>query len=92
MQGSDLEISNIRVLISGYERNRTRPNYEMIIRLAYALEVSADELLGMTQSKKKNNAPSLKIQRRMKQIEKLPPEQQKTLLKTIDTFIKAAQV
>lgn len=90
MKGSDVEIANIRALISGYERDRTRPNYEMIIRLAIALGVTADELLGIKPVK--NYTPSLKLQRRIKQIEKLPAEQQKTLLKTIDTFIRAAQI
>jgi transcriptional regulator with XRE-family HTH domain len=92
MKGSDAEITNIRALISGYERDRTRPNYEIIIRLAMALGVTADELLGIKPVKDKNFTPSLKLQKRIKQIEKLPAEQQKTLLKTIDTFIKAAQI
>jgi len=88
---TEKEIHNIRVLISDHERNKTRPNYEMIIRLALALDVTTDELLGIKQSKSKNK-PNLKIQKRMKNIEKLPVPQQKILLKTIDTFLKAAQL
>ena len=80
-----------RVLISDYERNRIRPHYEMIIRLALALEVSADELLGIKASKGNGKKPALKILRRMKQIETLPESQQKALFKTIDNFIKGAQ-
>ena len=79
------------MLISDYERNKIRPNYEMIVRLALVLGVSEDELLGIKQPKKKNGQPSLKIQKRMKNVEKLPPAQQKVLLKTIDTFLKAAE-
>jgi len=82
---------NIRVLISDYERNKIRPNYEMIIRLSKALDVTSDELLGIKPSKKKNGASSLKIQRRMNKIQELPPGQQKALLKTIDTFIEHVQ-
>ena len=89
---SERVIHNLRVLISDYERNKIRPNYEMVIRLALALGVTADELLGIKQSKNKNNKPNLKIQKRMKNIEKLPAPQQKTLLKTIDTFLKAEQI
>ena len=63
----------------------------MIVRLALVLGVTADELLGIKQPKKKNDEPSLKIQKRMKNVEKLPPAQQKVLLKTIDTFLKAAE-
>ena len=90
-ESAQKEISNIRVLISDYERNKIRPNYEMIVRLALVLGVTADELLGIKQPKKKNAEPSLKIQKRMKGVEKLPPAQQKVLLKTIDTFLKAAE-
>jgi|LGVF01.1.fsa_nt_gb transcriptional regulator with XRE-family HTH domain len=91
-EASEREIHNVRVLISDYERNKIRPNYEMVIRLALAFGVTADELLGIKPSKNKNNKPNLKIQKRMKNIEKLPAPQQKTLLKTIDTFLKAAQL
>jgi transcriptional regulator with XRE-family HTH domain len=81
----------IQVLISDYERDKLRPHHDMIARFAQALKVSADELLGIKPSKIKENKPSLRIAQRLKKIENLPPAQQKTLLKTIDTFIKAAQ-
>ena len=84
-------IGIIRELISNYERERIRPNYEMVIRLAIAFEVTTDELLGLKSTKKNGGKPNLKIQRRMKQIEALPPSQQKALLKTIDAVIKGAE-
>ena len=80
-----------QVLVSDYERERLRPHYEMIIRFAQALEVSSDELLGLKASKNEGNTPSLKILRRLKKIEGLPPPQQKTLLKSIDMFLKGAE-
>lgn len=85
------KIGIIQALISEYERDKLRPHYEMIIRFALALEVTTDELLGLKTSKSNGNKPSLKILRRMKKIEGLPLSQQKTLLKTIDTFVKAAE-
>lgn len=85
------KIGIIQVLISDYERDKLRPYHDMVARFALALGVSADELLGIKPSKFKGNGPSLKITQRLKKIEDLPPAQQKTLLKTIDTFIKAAQ-
>jgi len=81
----------IQVLISDYERGKLRPHHDMVARFAQALDVSADELLGIKLSKTKEDKPSLRIAQRLKKIENLPPAQQKTLLKTIDTFIKAAQ-
>ena len=80
-----------RVLISDYERNRIRPHYEMIIHLAYALEISTDELLGVKGFKKSDTKPGLKILRRMKKIESLPESQQKFVLKAIDSHLKALE-
>lgn len=86
------KIGIIRELISDYERDKIRPHSEMIIRLAIALEITTDELLGLRQPSKGNgDKPSLKILRRVKRMEELPESQQKVLLKTIDTFLKAAQ-
>ena len=87
------KIGITQVLISDYERDRIRPHYEMIIRLAFALEVTTDELLGVKPSTKEKVAkPNLKLMQRMKKIEALPAAQQKALLKTIDTFLKGAEM
>ena len=85
------KVGVIQVLISDYERDKLRPYHEMVIRFAQALEVSTDELLGFRIPKNKSNGVSLKILRRVKKIEALPPAQQKTLLQTIDTFLKGAE-
>ena len=82
---------SIQRVISDYERDKLRPHPDMIISFAFALEVTADELLGIKATKNEGDSPSLRITQRIKKIEGLPPAQQKTLLKTIDTFIKAAQ-
>lgn len=84
-------IGTIQALISDYERDKLRLNGEMAVRFALALEVSTDELLGLAGRKvARGKKPSRKILRRLEQIEKLPAAQQALLLKTIDTFIKAA--
>ncbi len=85
------KIGIIQALISEYERDKLRPHCEMIIRFALALVVSTDELLGLKPSRTKGKHPNLKIQKRLKKIEKLPPAQQRTLLKTIDTYLKGAE-
>lgn len=84
------KIGLIRGLISDYERDKIRPHYEMIIRFARALEVTTDEFLGLKVSKKNGKSPSLKILRRLNKIDGLPPAEQKFLLKTIDTLLKAS--
>ena len=71
-------------------------NADMAVRFAIALEVSTDELLGLHSANGKNRAksngrkPSRRVLRRLEKIEDLPTHQQAVLLKTIDTFIKAA--
>jgi transcriptional regulator with XRE-family HTH domain len=80
----------IQVLVSDYERDKLRPYHEMISRFSQALDIASDELLGLKPSKGKGSEPSLKILRRLKKIEDLPSTQQKFILKTIDSLLKAA--
>ena len=84
------KIGIIQNLVSAYERDQLRLNSDMVVRFATALEVSSDQLLGMKTPPNGGAKPSLKILRRLKRIETLPITQQKTLFKTIDTFLKAA--
>lgn len=80
----------IQSLISDYENDKLRPHGEMVARFALALEISADELLGVKPAKAHGRKPSRKVLRRLERIESLPPHQQSTLLKTIDTFLRGA--
>jgi transcriptional regulator with XRE-family HTH domain len=81
-----------QTLITDYERDRLRLHAEMVIRFAQAFEVTTDELLGLNGTSKRKNGDriSLRLLRRSKKIGELPSSQQKTLLKTIDTFLKGA--
>ena len=85
----------LQTLISDYERDVLRLNAEMVIRFAQAFDITTDELLGLnspSDHKRKNlQNPSLRLLRRLKKIENLPVSQQKTLLTTIDTFLKGAE-
>jgi transcriptional regulator with XRE-family HTH domain len=83
----------IQVVVSDYERGRLRLPAEMAVRFAEALGVTTDELLRSRKdrSAKPAKQPSLKLIRRMEQIEGLPLYQQRALLMTIDTFIAAAE-
>ncbi len=80
-----------QVLVSDYERGRLRPNPETIVKLAQALFVSTDELLGVKDTPSTESRLSLKTIRRLRKIEDLPTSQQKALFKTIDTFFKGAE-
>lgn len=87
------KIGITQALISGYETDRNQFSAEMAVRFAIALDISTDELLHPKATRKKiTKKPSLKVIRRMEQIEKLPPLQQSTLLRTIDGFLKGAGI
>ena len=79
----------IQSLISDYERDRLRLNPAMVVRFATALEITTDELLQPKDAQAPlRRKPSLRVLRRLEKIERLPPHQQNTLLKTIDGFLK----
>lgn len=82
-------IGTIQVLISDYERDRLRVTAEMVVRIAAALEMTTDELLG-TRKVRPHAKPSRKVLRRLERIDSLRPQQQATLLRTIDTFLRGA--
>lgn len=85
------KIGIIQSLISDYETNRLRLTAEMAVRFALAIDVSLDELLHPKAKKYSGRKSSLKVLRRMKQIESLPPTRQAVVLKTIDAFVRAAE-
>jgi transcriptional regulator with XRE-family HTH domain len=78
-------------LISSYEVGRVTLSAEMLFRLAKALQVPADEILGISESE--NNEitaqPNLRFTRRFNELEKLPEQKKKAILKTLDDLIRA---
>ena len=92
---TQIELGNIiginQYQISDYEIGRLHLSDEMIIRFAKALKTTSDDILGLKESDTDIENPSLKIIRRLIKIEKLPEADQKSLLKTIDMFLKAAE-
>ena len=82
------KIGIIQSLVSDYERDRLRPHPDMIVRLALALDVSADEILGLSAPKIKNGAvKNRRLQRRLHDIDRLPKRDQDALIRTIDAFL-----
>lgn len=63
----------IQSLVSDYETDRLRLPSELAVRIAVALDITTDELLRPQPKKSPRKKPSLKIVRRMEEIEKLPP-------------------
>lgn len=79
-------------LISDYERGRLRLHDDIIIKLAQALGVSSDTILGITPISTADDGVNLRIMRRVKRIEQLSEFKQKTVLRMIDGYVKGETV
>lgn len=84
------EIGASRRQIAYYEGESEHPPASLLIALAQALNVTTDELLGVRQTRKLASV-STRLERRIKQIERMPPKPKQQLLGLIDTFISAEQ-
>jgi len=73
--------------ISDFERGALRLHGELIIQLAKILGVSADELLGLEETKDAGTIKNRRLLRRVQQIDKLSKRDQEALLRTIDAFL-----
>lgn len=76
-------------LMTYYETQGGRPAADLLARFAEALDVSTDVLLGRTEADDPRAAASpqtLRLWRRLRRIEEIPPQDQKTILKMIDAL------
>lgn len=84
-------IGTIQAVVSDYESDRRRLHAETIVRVAQALSVSADELLGTRGQKAGTGAAmSLRLTRRLQKLDALPRARQKFVLQTLDALLKSA--
>ena len=75
--------------ISDYERGILRLHGELILRLAEIFGVSTDEILGLKPRKASSGEPAnIRLLKRLKKIEALPPAKQRVVLRSLDTLIK----
>jgi transcriptional regulator with XRE-family HTH domain len=83
------KIGIIQSLVSDYETDRLRLSAEMTVRFALALDVSTDDLLNpKAKNRTARKKPSLKIMRRIEEIEKLPPRRQAFVLTALDSLLR----
>jgi len=76
-------------LVSDYETGTVRLFGEMVARFALALRVSADELLGLKDSNHIEPKTSVRVMRRIQQVEKLAAPRKKLVLRMLDDLIRA---
>ena len=80
-----------RKLVSDYETGRAHLIDEMVIRFAKTLHISTDDLLGVSESlgDESKASPSLRLTRRLRELDSLPEPKKKKILNTLDDLIKA---
>ncbi|MCF6226997.1 MAG: helix-turn-helix domain-containing protein [Xanthomonadales bacterium] len=84
------EIGATRRMIAYYESESQHPPANMLVDLAKALNISADALLGIKPLK--SIPVSSRLERRIRQIEKLGPKPRQQITQLIDTFVEAEQL
>ncbi len=75
-------------MIAYYETQGGRPPADVLLKLADALGVTIDELLGRNKSNDKNVKPqNLRLLKKLMQVEKLSPRDRESVLRIIDGLI-----
>ena len=87
------EVGVSRRMLAYYEGQSEHPPTTLLPALAHALNVSADELLGLIPTVKRNGrVRDNRMQRRLQQIESLPPEERRQIIQLVDAFIERGQL
>ena len=79
-------------VISYYECESSQPPGPILVDLAKALDVTVDELMGSKQLKEKSDPKTARLRKRLMKVEKLPPTDQRAVLKYIDMLAERNQV
>ncbi|MCP4131617.1 MAG: helix-turn-helix transcriptional regulator [bacterium] len=82
------EISGIsRRMVAHYESHAKKLDIDKIIKLALALNISVDELLGLSKPERKpHEDASYKIMKKVRVIEKLPVRDQNAIFRLISSL------
>jgi transcriptional regulator with XRE-family HTH domain len=82
------EIAVSRRMIAYYEAESEHPPTALLPKLARALRISADELLGIAPAKKTARPGDNRLRRRLQQIEKLGAREKRQVLQVLDAFLE----
>ena len=85
------KIQSSQALLSAYELGRARVGADVLIKIASALNVSADEILGLKDVVDADIFPNRRILRRILRFKDLPRRRQDSLLDTIDGVLEGVQ-
>jgi transcriptional regulator with XRE-family HTH domain len=86
------EIGISQRMMAYYESPTAQPPANLLPAIARVLGVSIDALLGVETTRNKTRATDTRLQRRLQQIEQLPPEERRQILQVLDAFIERGQL
>jgi transcriptional regulator with XRE-family HTH domain len=86
------EIGVSQRVIAYYEGETAHPPASLLPKIAKALRISADELLGVAPMRRTKKAGDSRLERRLQQLEKLPPQEKRQVLQLLDAFIERGQL
>jgi transcriptional regulator with XRE-family HTH domain len=75
-------------VIAYYESDAAQPPGSLLVDLARALKVSADELLGLEPVTEKTPPKTARLLKRLRRVEELPPADQRAVLKLVDAMLE----
>jgi len=81
------EVGTIAVTIGRYERNEIKPSIDIATKIADALDVSLDYLVGNT-----DTALEKALLKKITDIQKLPDDKKYVVMTLIDTFLKQTKL
>lgn len=83
------KVGTHQTALSQVEVGKRGVSLDHVVKLAHALHVTPDAILGETNAQPANgHAPSSRLWRRVQRIEALPQAKQRALLQIIDAFIE----
>ncbi len=78
-------------MVAYYERADAEPPGALLPALAKALRVSVEELLGIKALPAHARARSARLLQRLRQVETLPPADQRAVLKVVDALLQSGE-
>jgi transcriptional regulator with XRE-family HTH domain len=83
------EIGTSHRMLVYYEKHTEHPPAHLLTKLAQALEISTDQLLGVEKVKETARTRDTRLWRRFSQVEKLSPAKRKPIVQVLDAFLKS---
>lgn len=86
------QVSVSRRMIAHYEGHAELPPAVVLPRMAKALDLTMEELLGLESKARAGRPTDSRLWRRFKQLEKLPLQRRREVIKVLDMFLEREEL